>query len=671
MKSGAVSAVGLLRTILRWLICAISYFSGLVVTGLGLAGMGPSCFAQSVILITVDTLRADHVHSFGYSVNTSPSLDMLGSDGYRFTSAYTPVPLTLPSHTAMMTGTYPFRNKVHENGDIVGTEWPTLADLFQRRGFRTGAIVSTPILDHRFGLNRGFEYYEDKLIRDVPGRVKRPASRVVDIAIDWVGEHRGAPFFLWIHLYDVHRPYRVPQELISRFSSPYDASIAFADQELGRFFSRLKSWQLYNATTIAVIGDHGEGLGDHGEETHGFFLYDSTLHVPFILKPAELLKGCAAPGTAISEPIQTLDIYSTLLQLGLHTGLRQQRDSRSLVPLLCGVEDATPRPLFAENQSTLHFGWSALYSIRVGRYKFVEAPHEELYDTADDPTENVNLIDREEHISSALASTLFNSYEHYMEGRSRGARLADPKLASLLESLGYMPGRLDIHGRSRNGAIDPKDRVGVIRLYMAATESEARGEVRQASALVQKALKLGPESPPLHRLKGALLLKENTGKSDIETAAAEFAQVLSTTPDDLASLQGLISAKIALGDFESAVNILRQYLHVYPSDSSAFVRLGDCLTRLHGYRAATRAYRKAISLNDQNMLAWRSYGALLLTRNELARSEEVTKKAIQIDPYDSSLHELLSNIYLRQGNIRRGRQEEAVVAGLLNGVSVD
>jgi len=628
-------------------------------------------FAQNALLITIDTLRADHLHCFGYSLTTSPQLDRLAADGYVFTSAYTPVPLTLPSHTAMMTGCYPAHNGVHDNGQpFVAAKSPTLAEIFRGRGYQTAAIVSTPILDHGFGLNRGFDYYNDRISRDQPGRLKRPADQAVDTAISWLGSRRRGPFFLWLHLYDIHRPYRIPPELRSKFSSPYDASIAFVDRELGRLFAYLRRTGLYDTMTVAVIADHGEGLGDHGEETHGLFIYDSTLHVPFILKPPRAKGGCFLPGAPIAEPVLTLDIYPTLLQLLLginHTG----QDGRSLVPLLCGIQGDSPRPLFAENQAPrLHFGWSQLYSVRVGDYKFIDAPHQELYDTVADPHENQNLADHNPPAARSLGLRLAGSYERDLTLHPAGSSSAtNRRLEGLLEALGYTPALKISASNDPPARIDPKDRVEAMGLYLAATEAEARGQVLEAVALTRRALALAGESPPVHRLMGSLLLREAPDTAHLEAAAAQFAEVLRQSPDDPSSLQELASTEMRLGEFGSVCGLINRFISLHLPDSTLLVQLGDCQAHLGSWRSAARAYRRAIALNGGSVAAWRSYSILLLSMGEVSRSREALAHAIRIDRNDASLHRLMATIYGREGNVQLSRREEVRASNLLNGTS--
>ena len=631
------------------------------------------CHAQHVMLITIDTLRADHLHCFGYSLRTSPELDKVSADGYVFTSAFTPIPLTLPAHAAIMTGSYPERTGVQDNGEVfINTNSASLAEVFREHGYDTGAIVSSLILSKDFGLNKGFEYYNDNLVRGRPGRVKRPADQDVDLAIAWIRRHTDSPFFLWIHLYDVHRPYRVPLKFLTEFQSPYDASIAFTDHELGRLFSYLRNSHLYEHTTIAVVGDHGEGLGDHGEETHGFFIYDSTLHVPLILKPAITGPSFLPRGVAISAAVESLDLYPTLIQMALPNRPYSSGDGRSLLPLIRGTNlRSSNRPLFAENRSIhAHFGWSEIYSVRIGRYKFIEAPRPELYNTELDPKENHNLVDTVPAIAAALRSRL-TSYEKGVNVITKArARVDDPRLAQILEGLGYVPAKITRQD-SDAPAIDPKERTEAIRLYLRANELGAREQIEDSIALIQEALAIAPESPPLHRLLGMLQLKMPPEKSRLESARKEFERELALVPDDFSSVLQLAAINMSLGDFVSASNLLARYIELNPSDPSGHIQLGDCLIRLKRNESALVAYRKAVLLSPKSALAWRTYGAALLAENKLAQAKNATRRAISIDPRDTTAHELLSKVYLHEGKAQLSRQERLFIAESLNGTSME
>src|SRR5256714_5864534 len=245
----------------------------------------------NVILVTIDTLRADHLGCYGYRNIQTPNIDALAAAGVRFENAFAAVPVTLPSHASILTGTYPMYSGMHDfSGNKLNPQQPTLASVLHDRGYATGAIIGAAVLDSRFGLDHGFDLYHDHFqvrpgVEEDLDHTERPGNQVVDLALDWLTKNRQRPFFIWIHLYDPHHPYRPPSPYAEKYKDHlYDGEIAFADAQLGRLLAFLKQNQLYQNSLIALMGDHGEGLGEHGEQTHGFFIYNSTMRVPLIFK---------------------------------------------------------------------------------------------------------------------------------------------------------------------------------------------------------------------------------------------------------------------------------------------------------------------------------------------------------------------------------------------------
>src|SRR5689334_6191213 len=363
----------------------------------------------NVLVITIDTLRADHLGCYGYKGAHTPNLDGLASGGVRFDRAFTPVPITLPSHTVIFTGTYPTASGIHDfSANRLGSQSITMASLLKDKGYATGAVVASAVLDSRFGLNRGFDFYYDhfdfnRLEEANLDEMERPANAVADVALDWLAQNAGKRFFFWMHLYDPHAPYKPPAPYDAEFqANPYDGEIAFADAQVGRVLEFLKTKGLYEKTIIIFSGDHGEGLGEHGEKTHGFFIYNSTLHVPLIIH----LPGAKPHST--SEPVSTADILPSLLdEIGLSKPAQVQ--GTSFAAALDGKPDphAPPRGLYAETfLPRLHFNWSELRGIQFERYKFIEAPKPELYDLEKDPGELQNLFDQKKAVGSEMRSKL-------------------------------------------------------------------------------------------------------------------------------------------------------------------------------------------------------------------------------------------------------------------------
>src|SRR5271163_1439511 len=358
----------------------------------------------SVLLITIDTLRADHVGCYGAQMVKTPTLDALAHDSVVFERALSQVPLTWPSHAVILTGTYPFQNGVQDfTGQPLAPQFRSVAQAFQQAGYATGAVISAFVLDRSWGLARGFDFYDDAFSAETFEKkdialVDRRAGQSVAHAIAWLKKTPQRPFFLWLHLYDPHSPYDSPEPYRSEYRShPYDGAIAYADHELGNLISWLKQNHLYDSSLIAMLSDHGESLGEHGEDEHGFFVYNATVHVPLIVKPPA---GSGIAAGRRHEPVETAAVAPTLMRLA---GLKDSADpiyaqfqSHALLStkLGAGADTSQPSqdPAYSETFYPFSsFGWSPLHALESERFHFIEAPKPELYDLETDPGETRNI----------------------------------------------------------------------------------------------------------------------------------------------------------------------------------------------------------------------------------------------------------------------------------------
>src|SRR5438105_12289675 len=345
--------------------------------------------SPDVVLVTIDTLRADHVGCYGYERIQTPALDSLATGGFRFTQAFTPSPITNTSHATILTGLLPSSHGVTDFAVPLAATHPTLAELLKKKGYRTAAFVGAVILDSKSlapGFDRGFDFY-DNFPQHSPsnlrwGRVERRGMDVVHRAQTWLAAHPAGPHFVWVHLYDPHDPYEAPAPYSLIYKDrPYDGEIAYADSALATFVAYIKKQGWYENSLVVVVGDHGEGLGEHHENTHGIFLYDSTTHVPLIVK----LPAGQGAGKVMDEQVRTTDIVPTILEL-LGIPAPADLDGTSLKLAIPGSEP-TSRIAFGETDYPLRFGWAPLRSVRSEGFKFIEAPRPELYDLSSDPGE--------------------------------------------------------------------------------------------------------------------------------------------------------------------------------------------------------------------------------------------------------------------------------------------
>src|ERR1700704_7031367 len=377
-------------------------------TALCAAAPTPAKPALNVVLITIDTLRADHLGCYGYKQIKTPNIDGLAADGVRFENAFAVVPVTLPSHSSMLTGTYPMLSGMHDfSANKLSPLQPTLASVLKQAGYQTGAVIGAAVLDSRFGLNQGFDFYYDhfdfsRLDEANLDEMERPGNVVADVALDWLGKNSQKKFFLWMHLYDPHFPYRPPEPYSREYAAqPYDGEIAFADEQVGRLLRFLKDKGLYQNTVIVLSGDHGESLGEHGEKTHGFFIYNATMRVPLIIH----LPGKSAV-LPLEDPVSLVDLMPTVIEAA-RVKIPSQVQGRSLLPLLRGEKAERPRTIYGETfLPRIHFNWSELRGAENAKYHFIDAPHPELYDLTKDPGELRNLFSDKKAVADEMRAQL-------------------------------------------------------------------------------------------------------------------------------------------------------------------------------------------------------------------------------------------------------------------------
>jgi choline-sulfatase len=414
----------------------------------------------NLVVITLDTFRADRLGAYGSRRGLTPHLDRFAEGAVLFETTESVAPLTLPAHSSLFTGRFPPGHGVHENADVLsdGRGGDTLAEVLGRSGFRTGAFVAATVLDASRGLNRGFSHYDGVLPRwDAYGRLRgrRRADEVVARAVQWLDVVAGSRFFAWLHLYDAHAPYESPAPYRDAHRHPYDGAIAFIDAQIGQLLDILERRGLLDRTVVVIVGDHGESLGDHGEWTHGLFVYESVLHVPLLIRAP----GSGLRGRRVSGLTRSVDVMPTVLEL---LGVRHEArmDGESLLPLVAGAR----RDLgaYAENlYPNLQFGWSTVRALRAGRFKVIDTARPELYDLQHDPEERQNLFDSRRDVAEPLLRRLRRDEYLSVDRREPEPRAIDLELQKRLGTLGYVSFfRSALPPVAHDGhASDPKDMV--------------------------------------------------------------------------------------------------------------------------------------------------------------------------------------------------------------------
>jgi arylsulfatase A-like enzyme len=433
-----------------------------------------------VVLISIDTLRADHLPAYGYAGVQTPHLDRFRKDAILFENAYTHVPLTLPAHVSILTGLLPFEHGVRDNlgYHFDAKAHPTLQALLKARGYATGAAVSAYVLQGGTGIADGFDFYDDKMVApfgaDALGRVQRSGAETAALASRWLAGVKGKPFFLFFHTYEPHAPYEPPEPFKTRYPLAYDGEIAAADEVVGGLLDELRRLDLYDRALVIVLSDHGEGLGEHGEDEHGILLYRWALHVPLLVK----LPGSARAGTRVAAPVETIDLVPTLgqvLGLTLPSGLR----GRSLF-----AEGGEARRIYAETSyPRTHLGWSELRALVDERWHYIEGAKRELYDFVADPREIANRLADQRELGRSRQAEL---------GRLP-ATLAAPSAASSadterLAALGYLGGAVQATGPLP----DPAERIGVLKDVKAAFRLAAAGRDEEAVVAFRRILETNP-----------------------------------------------------------------------------------------------------------------------------------------------------------------------------------
>ena len=425
----------------------------LVLSALLAEGCGSPPRPRNLIVITLDTMRADRLPPYGFRGVVTPALDRLAAEGALFEQSFAAVPMTLPSHATLFTGMYPPRLGVRDNsGAPLSADFQTLAEILGARGLTTGAFVASAVLAPRRGLDQGFGTYSLGTSPACPGspRARRPADDVVSEAVTWLARHDPSPFFVWIHLYDTHRPYRVPDDYARGYADPYAAAIAFEDAQIARLISHLDARDLLDETLMVVVGDHGESLGDHGEESHGIFIYQDALRVPLIFR------GPGVVPRRVGAPVRLVDVMPTILDM-FGVG-KPPMDGISLTRLLAGGDEGSSREVYAESLYPQRFGWASLRSLRADRYKVIEAPRPELFDLDSDPYEQRNLFESKPSVGAAMLNRL-RSFDRDAGGREDRASQVDRAFADRLASLGYVSATSGRVSTMSDGQSDPKDMI--------------------------------------------------------------------------------------------------------------------------------------------------------------------------------------------------------------------
>jgi choline-sulfatase len=623
----------------------------------------------NLLIITIDTLRADHLECYGYKLIRTPRINALAVDGILVDKAYSPIPLTLPAHASLFTGTYPVFHGVRDfSGSTLSRERTTLATMLKSAGYKTGAVVASAVLEARWGINQGFDSYYDNFpapsTQNWQSVAERRGDEVVRESLGWLARNKNGPFFLWIHLFDPHDPYTPPPPYDRQYSTrPYDGEIAFSDENVGRIVEALKRDGLYDDCLIVLLGDHGESLGEHGEKTHGFFIYDSTLRIPLIFK----LPAAAAPGgRRIAGPVRIIDVVPTVLQiLGLTGKVRAPEvQGSSAYPAMLGKASLSEVVCQAESMLPFNqFDWSPLTAIRKGNFKYIDAPKPELYDTASDPAERRNLYAENKALAARLKSLLRQDTARFSDRKPvAGPRTGvDSATAEKLASLGYISlGRGSPNPSSGRSRADPKDRIDVYNLIFDGTLAARYSDYDRAVKLLTEAVQREPGSLVAHFQLGVVY--RVTGALD--KAQQEIQTALQLRPGYEPALGRLAEVYMAGKRYDDAEATYRKVLAQSPNDYLTYFNLGGLYVTEDRWAEALAAFRKAEALNDRDVLIPMVISRILLREGDYAGALESVQRVLQLNPDLASGHETALEIYRKQGRLADAEREAQILQRL-------
>jgi arylsulfatase A-like enzyme/Flp pilus assembly protein TadD len=525
-----------------------------------------------IIVISIDTLRSDHLPAYGYTKIETPAIDTLRADSILYERAYAHCPLTLVSHASIFTGQLPAEHGIRDNiGYQLNPKSKTLAEILKSKGYATGGAVSAIVLRGESGIKRGFDFWEDDIDVDprylTMGRAQRSGQETREIAQRWITEHKSGPFFFFFHIYEPHSPYDPPEPFRTKYGQTYDGDVAAADAVIGPFLSFLREEGIYDRATIILLSDHGEGLGNHGEDEHGVLLYREALQVPLIVK----LPKSREHGKTINTPVELIDIFPTITQA---LGVAANAEGRSLIAALNG-EVKADRPIYGETYyPRLHFGWSDLHSMISASNHYIQAPKPELYDLERDPAERRNVLQENRRTYIALR----NAIVPYVKG-AEAPKPINPEQARQLAALGYIGSTVST--TSNEQLPDPKDHIGT------------SGKMRQALVAFQQ--------------------------QRYEDAIGMLTELLRENPKMLDMMSMEVWSLAKLGRLEEAITIAKQGLRLSPTATNFALMIGSMSLELERFDEAEK--HAQLALQDLPVEAHHLLAQVWLERKDYARAK--------------------------------------------------
>ena len=623
--------------------------------------------SPNIVLITLDTTRADRMGFLGSERGLTPNLDGLARRGVVFSRAYAQVPLTTPSHATILTGTYPGFNHVNYMGDALGKALPFLPDILHRNGYRTAAFVGALVLDPRKlapGFERGFDTYDAGFHRrrgseDRYVSLERRGEEVVNRALAWLDKQPAGPFFLWIHLYDPHDPYSPPEPYKTRYQEkPYDGEIAYTDSVVGRLITGLRTRGLLDSALLAVMADHGEAFGEHGENHHGIFLYDETIHVPLLFK----LPG-QHPSRKVASGVGLVDVAPTILRAA-HLPVPPLMQGESLLSFM-KLEQAgaasqpsdsnLQRSVYAESAyGHLSFGWSTLRAWRTGKYLYIEAPERELYDQSVDPLAAHNLAPDSKAVADTAAAQIAEFNRMMTKGSAAEKTQLSPEQNESLNALGYLSSDSGISNAADNeGGPDPKERIGIANLLYEALVDMEQEQFQEAVPILEQVLKQEPNTPIafLQLGRAYMALKE------YQKAVTPLRSLVEKKPDDAFARYELGCALVKTGNWDEALPHFEAAVSQMTGSAMMHFYLALVYQRTSRMDEATKEFQSALRLDPNNFPANLLLGRLFVMQQRAADALPYLRKAVKQRPDSIDAHRFLADVYAELGQQENSSRE--------------
>ncbi len=648
---------------------------------------GPRFPGANVLVVSIDTLRRDHLAPYGAPFET-PAASRLAREGVVFEHAVSHIPVTLPSHSSIFTGLYPPRHSVRDNGGFVlPPSATTLAERLLARGYETAAFVGSYVLASRWGLAQGHQTYDDAF--DYAGLesrnladVERPGGRVVDAALAWLGaRRRGHPFYLWVHLYDPHEPYTPPAEYRAKAPSAYAGEVVYADAQVGRLLAALDGSGQRRNTVVFYVSDHGESLGEHGESTHGVFLYGATLDVPMILSvppgSETTAVGRALAGLRVRGLARLVDVTPTVLDL-VGLDVPDGLDGSSLLPLVVreAAEGAAPASTTASARPSpeagdalegpvsyaetfypkFHYGWSELVVLQTARWKLVRAPRPELYDREADPAERVDVSSRYPRIAATLRAELEKMNVLSAAGREPAPAAIDPEALERLRALGYVGGKDASAAKAprRAGPLpDPKDRLPLLQELLRAQGLRDAGRLEEARDRLVELSRKDPDNPGVQLALASVFFRQK----DADGAIAAGRRAVELDPDSSTAVLDLAFAYQAAGRTAEAASGFERALALDRDNLKALVNLAEILFARGELETAFDLYQRAAAAAPRFPLVQVNRGNVALQLKRLDVAEEALRQAVTLGEEHAGLHFNLGVIEEERGHLQDAARE--------------